>query len=101
MKYLSDVQLKDEITSALTIVGLIVIGGVAATTVKAPIAATYAAGDMSIALQDIFDKIMPNLVPLAIALTSYWLVSKKGWSANKLVLGILVFAAVMVLLGIM
>ena len=101
VKYLSDVQLKDEITSALTIVGLIVIGGVAATTVKAPIAATYAAGDMSIALQDIFDKIMPNLVPLAIALTSYWLVSKNGWSANKLVLGILVFAAVMVLLGIM
>ena len=44
---------------------------------------------------------MPNLVPLMIALVSYLLVSKKGWSANKLIVAILVFAAVMVVTGIM
>ena len=62
---------------------------------------TYTSGDMVINLQEILDKIMPNLVPLVIALVSYLLVSKKGWSANKLIVAILIFAAVMVVTGIM
>ncbi|WP_072372969.1 PTS system mannose/fructose/sorbose family transporter subunit IID [Thermophilibacter mediterraneus] len=101
VKLLTNVELKDKITTALTIVGLIVIGGVAATTISAPIAFTYTSGDMVINLQEILDKIMPNLVPLVIALVSYLLVSKKGWSANKLIVAILIFAAVMVVTGIM
>ncbi len=101
VKLLSNAELKDKITTALTIVGLIVIGGVAATTIKASVAFIYVAGDMTISLQEIFDKIMPNLVPLVIALGSYVLVSKKGWSANKLIVAILIFAAVMVATGIM
>lgn len=101
VKLLSNVELKDKITTALTIVGLIVIGGVAATTISAPLALTYTSGDMTISLQEIFDSIMPNLLPLVIALVSYLLVSKKGWSSNKLIVAILVFAAVMVVLGIM
>lgn len=101
VKLLTNTELKDKITTALTIVGLIVIGGVAATTIKAPITWVYAAGDMKIAIQDILDKIMPNLVPLVVAVVSYLLISKRGWSANKLLVGILVFAAIMVVLGIM
>lgn len=101
VKLLTNAELKDKITTALTIVGLIVIGGVAATTIKAPITWVYTAGDMKIAIQDILDKIMPNLVPLVVAVVSYLLISKRGWSANKLLVGILVFAAVMVALGIM
>lgn len=101
VKLLSNAELKDKVTTALTIVGLIVIGGVAATTISAPVAFVYTSGDMSISLQEIFDKIMPNLVPLLVALASYLLVSKKGWSANKLIVAILVFAAIMVATGIM
>lgn len=101
VKLLTNAELKDKITTALTIVGLIVIGGVAATTIKAPITWVYTAGDMKIAIQDILDKIMPNLVPLVVAVVSYLLISKRGWSANKLLVGILVFAAIMVALGIM
>lgn len=101
VKLLTNAELKDKITTALTIVGLIVIGGVAATTIKAPITWVYTAGDMKIAIQDILDKIMPNLVPLVVAIVSYLLISKRGWSANKLLVGILVFAAIMVALGIM
>ena len=44
---------------------------------------------------------MPNLFPLVIALISYFLVDKKGWSTNKLLIGILIFAAIMVALGVM
>lgn len=101
VKLLTNVQLKDKITTALIIVGLIVIGGVAATTVSAPLAFTFTQGDMAISLQEIFDKIMPNLMPLIVALVSYLLVSKYKWTANKLIVGILVFAAIMVALGIM
>ena len=93
VKLLTNVELKDKITTALTIIGLIVIGGA--------VAFTYTSGDMVINLQEILDKIMPNLVPLVIALVSYLLVSKKGWSANKLIVAILIFAAVMVVTGIM
>lgn len=101
VKILTNEQTKVMITTALTMIGLIVIGGVASSTVQAPIAFQYVSGDMTINIQEIFDKIMPNLMPLMVALASYFLVDKKGWSTNKLLIGILAFAAVMVVLGIM
>ncbi|WP_432748881.1 PTS system mannose/fructose/sorbose family transporter subunit IID [Pectinatus frisingensis] len=88
-------------TTALTIVGVIVIGGVASTTIQAPIKFQYVSGDMTINIQAIFDKIMPNLMPLVIAIISYFLIDKRGWSINKLMAGLLAFAAAMVGLGIM
>ena len=82
--------------------GLIVIGGVAATTVKAGIVYKYVNGDMTLSLQEqIFDKIMPGILPLLLTLAVWYLMDKKKWSATKIVLGIVVFAAVMVFLGIM
>ncbi|MCD5002372.1 PTS system mannose/fructose/sorbose family transporter subunit IID [Enterococcus saccharolyticus] len=101
VKMLTNERIKVMITTALTMVGLIVIGGVAATTIQAPIIFQYVSGEMTINLQEIFDRIMPNLMPLIIALVSYYLVDKKGWTTNKLLFGILAFAAVMVTLGIM
>ncbi len=101
VKILTNEQMKVKITTALTMIGLIVIGGVASSTIQAPIAFKYTSGEMTINIQEILDKIMPNLMPLVVALVSYFLVSKKGWSTNKLLVGILVFAAAMVLLGIM
>ena len=101
VKVLMNEELKVKITTALTIVGLIVIGGVASMTVQAPIKFQYVSGDMVINIQAICDKIMPNLMPLFVAVTSYLLVDRQGWSTNKLMLGILVFAAIMVGFGIM
>lgn len=99
--YLADEKLKYQITTFLTLLGIFVIGGVAATTVKAPITLEFVSGEMKIVIQEIFDKILPNLLPLCITLVSYWLVSKKKWSANKLVLGILIFSAIAVALHVM
>lgn len=101
VKVLTNEQMKVKITTALTMIGLIVIGGVASTTIQAPIAFEYSSGEMVINIQQIFDRIMPNLMPLIVALVSYYLVDKKGWKTNQLLLGILVFAAIMVFLGIM
>lgn len=101
VKLVSNESLKSKIISALTVIGLIVIGGVAATTVAAPIAWSYVSGEMTIDIQATLDSIMPGLVPLAFALLCYLLVDKRGWSTNKLLLFICIFAAVAVALGIM
>lgn len=94
--------LKDKIVTALNIIGLIVIGGVASTTVAAPIKLAFVAGEMNVEIQaSILDKILPGLVPMLLTLLCYWLIDKKGWSANKIILLILAIAAVCVPLGIM
>lgn len=101
VKMLSNERIKNMITTGLTMVGLIVIGGVACTTIKAPVIWQYTSGKMVVNIQQILDKIMPNLLPLIVALVSYYLVDKKHWGTTKLLLGLLAFAAVMVALGIM
>lgn len=100
--FFNNKALADKITTGLTMMGLIVIGGVASTTVKASVIYEYVNGDMVINLQNqIFDKIMPGVLPLLLTLGVWYLMDKKKWSATKIVLAIIVFAAVMVFLGIM
>ncbi len=100
--FFNNKTLADRITTGLTMMGLIVIGGVASTTVKAKVILSYVNGDMTVALQEaIFDKILPNVLPLLLTLAVWWLMDKKKWSPTKIVLTIVVFAAVMVFLGIM
>ena len=101
VKLISNERLKNMITSSLTIVGLIVIGGVASMTVKAPIKLAFQSGEMTISIQEIFDKIMPGLLPLIVTLVSYRLINKRKWSANKVLVAILGFAALMVALKVM
>lgn len=94
--------LADQITTGLTMMGLMVIGGVAATTVKANVIFQFVSGEMSISIQEtVFNKIMPGVLPLVLTLVSWYLLDKKKWSAAKLILAIVLFAAAMVLLGIM
>lgn len=95
-------ELTDKITTGLTMMGLMVIGGVAATTVKANIIYKFISGDMTIGIQEqIFDKVMPALLPLLVTLATWYLMDKKKWSANKVILAIVAFAAVMVACKIM
>ena len=95
-------DLADKITTGLTMMGLMVIGGVAAATVKANIIYQFVSGEMSISIQEtVFDKIMPGILPLILTLLSWYFLDKKKWSAAKLIAAIVLFAAVMVLLGIM
>jgi len=101
VKVISNERLKNMMTLSLTIIGLIVIGGVASTTVKAPVKLAFSSGEMIISIQEILDKIMPNLLPLGVTLYAYRLINKKKWSANKVLLAILIFAAIMVALKVM
>lgn len=93
--------LTSKVTQALNVVGLITIGGVSANFVKVPVRFTYNSGEMAISLQSIFDKIMPKMLPLVLVLIVYYLIDKKGWSVNKVILSLLGFVSVMVVIGIM
>jgi PTS system mannose-specific IID component len=99
--FLGNKDLTEKVTMGLTILGLVVIGGVASTTVRAPISYVYTNGSMEIAIQGLLDKIMPKLVPLLVTVVTWFLISKRNWSANKMMLAIVAFAAVMVGLKIM
>lgn len=100
--FFTNKTLADKITTGLTMMGLIVIGGVAATTVKAGVVYEFVSGEMAISIQEqIFDKIMPGVLPLLVTLAAWYLMDKKKWPATKIVLAIVIFAAVMVFLGIM
>ena len=82
--FFNNKELTEKLTTGMNILGLMVIG------------------DMSIVLQEqIFDKIMPALLPLIVTLITWYLLDKKNWSAIKIILAIVVFAAVMVGFGIM
>lgn len=95
-------EVKEKIMTALNIVGLIVIGGVASTTVAAPVKFAFTSGDMVVALQtSILDKIMPGLLPMLLTVLCWYVADKKKWSANKIILLILGIAFVMVFLGVM
>ena len=100
--FFTNKALADKITTGLTMMGLVVIGGVAATTVKAKVIYQFVSGDMTLGIQEqIFDKIMPGVFPLMVTLAVWYLMDKKKWSATKIILAIVVFSAIMVFLGIM
>lgn len=100
--FFNNKALTDKLTTGMNILGLMVIGGVASTTVKASIAYKFVSGEMEIALQEqIFDKIMPALLPLIVTLIAWYLIDKKNWSSIKVILAIVVFAGIMVAFGIM
>ncbi|MFM1535672.1 PTS system mannose/fructose/sorbose family transporter subunit IID [Helcococcus ovis] len=101
VKILSDTKLKNMLTTFLSIVGLIVIGAVASTTIKAPIALQFTSGKMVISLQEIFEKILPKFIPLVLTLVSFYLVKIKKWSTNKLLISIFILSFILVIVGIM
>lgn len=101
-KLVANKSLTDRITKGITALGLIVIGGVASGTVRASLIWSYVSGEMSISLQSgIFDRIMPKLFPLIITLIVWYLMDKKKVGPVKCILGIVVFAGIMVALKLM
>ena len=82
--FFTNKALADKITTGLTMMGLVVIGGVAATTVKAKVIYQFVSGDMTLGIQEqIFDKIMPGVLPLLVTLAVWYLMDKKKWSATN------------------
>lgn len=73
------------ITEGASILGLTVVGALIPSVIKYQTNLTFAVGEVSFALQDMLDKILPSLLPLGIVMLSYWLLGKKKVNSTKLI----------------
>jgi PTS system mannose-specific IID component len=76
-------RVKDRITKALSIVGLIVAGAITSATVNLRTAWVYENGDLLIDLNTVFNGIFPGFLTIVFALLTFWLMYRKkvgtGW----------------------
>lgn len=73
------------ITDAAAVMGLVVVGALIASNVKVNIPITFTIGASVTKLQDIFNKILPNLLPLLFVICTYWALGKKKMTSAKMV----------------
>ena len=86
--------IKDKVTRAAEIIGLVVVGAVTASYTAVNIGLVYQSGDLVIDLASILDSLMPKLPVLLMAYFAYFLTVKKKWSVNKLMLFFLIVAVI-------
>ncbi|MDD9148903.1 PTS system mannose/fructose/sorbose family transporter subunit IID [Sporolactobacillus sp. CQH2019] len=89
-------EMAQNVTQAITVLGTIVTGGVAATYVKLPLPIKINMAHSTLDIQQILDNIFPSLAPLLLILISWYFMSKKHVSPIKLIIVyfILAFAGV-------
>ena len=80
------------ITTAASVLGLVVVGALVASNVKVAVSLSFKIGESVTKIQDIFNKIIPNLLPLLAVVLVYWLLGKKGMTSAKMVWIIILFA---------
>ena len=73
------------ITEAARILGLTVVGALIPSVVNYSTNLAFTMGDVTFAVQDMLDKIMPKMLPLGIVMLSYWLLGKKKVNSTKLI----------------
>lgn len=90
------------ITDASTLLGMMVIGALVPTVVKIKTTLEPVIGDMTVNLQEqIFDAMLPAMLPvLAIALV-YWLLGRKGMNSTKAIFIVIVIAIICNYFGIL
>lgn len=92
----------EQITKAMTVLGLIVVGGLTASfvSVSLPITITPPGGEKAVLEMDgLLNAIFPKLLPLLLTLIVYRLYSKKKWSPLAIMGLLLGVAAVLTAIG--
>jgi PTS system mannose-specific IID component len=84
-----------ELTQGASMLGLVVIGGLAPSVIKVKVPYVFVSGGVKLVAQDMLDKIMPGIVPLAIVLLSYWLLGKKNMTSTKLIFVLIILGIVL------
>ena len=81
------------ISRIANIIGVTVIAGLAATSVKMTVPITFAAGKVKagtnqsiVSIQGMLDKVAPALLPALFTLLVYYLIKEKKWTTYKLVI---------------
>ena len=90
------------ISNIANVVGVMVLGSLIATTVKISTPLVIAVGEQSIKVQEMFDKVIPNLLTLLFALGIFFLVKKfKGKHTVALIIGMMCIGVICSMLGIL
>ena len=84
---------------AASILGLIMVGAMTATTVNVPLAWTLGSGDTAVVIGDLLDGIYPGILSIAIVMVCMWL-TKKGVRPLQIILGIIAIARLGAFLGV-
>ena len=96
---ISDADVMHKLTTALSIVGLMVIGAMVATNVSLTTPIAFDINGTMFSLQETFDSIFPRLLPVC-ALGALYALNKKGVPVLTQIIGIMVIGVVAGLLGI-
>lgn len=73
------------LTDGASILGLTVVGGLIASVISFKLDLVFKVGEVELVLQDMFNQIMPGLIPVLIVYMSYKLLGKEKMSSTKLV----------------
>ena len=82
-----------KIFSAVTVIGLMVVGGMTASIVSINLQLAIGVGEGIVNIMDILNAIMPDILSLGIFALVYWLL-KKGTKATTILFGIIVVSIV-------
>ena len=98
MEFLSDAAgtgAISDITDATKIVGNVVVGSMIASMVTVTTSITITFGDVSYAIQDMFDALCPKILPLGLTFLCYWMM-KKGVSTTLIMVALIIAGIVLV-----
>ena len=82
------------ITDSASMLGLMVIGALIPTVIKGNVPYVYTSGQVKLVGQEVIDKIMPALVPLAIVGFTYWLLGRKSMNSTKVIIILIILSIV-------
>lgn len=88
------------LTESTSILGLMVVGALIPSVVKANVALNFTQGDFTMKGQEILDQIMPGLLPAALVGLVFWAL-KKNVKPIYLILGVMVLSILLAALGIL
>ena len=93
--------LMSKLTYAASVLGLMVVGGMTAENVSIKFPLAFGSGDEATTLNDVFNNIMPGLMPLLFTLLVYYLLKKKNIKTTTLLLICVVIGLVGSFFGIL
>lgn len=88
------------ITDAFNVLGIMVVGGLASSTILLTTPINIPLGEEMMPLQEVLDGIFPGLLPLIMVLVSWWLLAKKRVSATRVILILTVIVSIGVIIGV-
>ena len=93
--------LMSKLTYAASVLGLMVVGGMTAENVAISFPLKFGSGNEATTLNDVFNNIMPGLMPLLFTLLVYYLLKKKNVKTTTLLLICVVIGLIGAFFGIL